>query len=104
VIVPYSDERSRQKASMKRAQQRRRRLLGLLGAGVVVSGVVAVMKGQPWLEVHLIFDGVLLFYVALLHESKRRRDERVHKVRRLAPRSDEDVRLAGPMSAGGEHL
>ena len=102
VIVPYSDERVRQRAAVKKAQHRRRRMLVLLIAAVFLSGVAAVLRGQPWLEIQLMLDGALLFYVALLHETKRRREERVNKVRTLEPPASDDVQIIGPVSVGGE--
>lgn len=47
-------------------------------------------------------DGALLFYVALLHETKRRREERLTKVRTLAPPASDETDVAGPVSMGGE--
>ena len=102
VIVPYSDERVRQRIAAKEAQHRRRRMLVLLIAAAVVSAVAAVLRGQPWLEIHLMLDGALLFYVALLHETKRRREERLTKVRTLAPAPSDDVQIIEPVSIGGE--
>jgi len=103
VIVPYSDERARQRAAMKQAQQRRRRMLALLLAAAVTSAVAAVLRGQPWLEIHLMLDGALLFYVALLHETKRRRDERFAKVRSIERPVSDDAQVLSPVSVGGEH-
>ena len=102
VIVPYSDERVGQRAALKKAQHRRRRMLVLLIACVLASGVAAVLRGQPWLEIHLMLDGAFLFYVALLHETKRRRDERLVKVHTLERPVDKDVQVLDALTAGGE--
>lgn len=102
VIVPYSDERIRQRAAARQAQKRRRRMLVLLIASALLSAVAAVVRGQPWLEIHLMLDGALLFYVALLHETKRRREERLTKVRTLDPVGSDDLQILGPVSMGGE--
>ena len=102
VIVPYSDERVRQRVAVKQAQHRRRRMLVLLIAAAAVSAIAAVVRGQPWLEIHLMLDGALLFYVALLHETKRRREEVLRKVRTLEPAPSDDVQVLGPVSMGGE--
>ncbi len=102
MIVPYSDERGRQRAAAKKAQHRRRRMLALLVATALLSAVAAVLRGQPWLEIHLMADGALLFYVALLHEAKRRREEKLTKVRTLAPPASDEMDVAGSVSMGGE--
>ncbi|MEA2434853.1 MAG: hypothetical protein QOG54_2310 [Actinomycetota bacterium] len=56
------------------------------------------------LEVHLLADGCLLFYVAILFETKRRADERTEKVRPLRPvrHSVAEPRERWLMSASGE--
>jgi hypothetical protein len=102
VIVPYSEERVRQRAAVKKAQHRRRRMLVLLIGAALASAVTAISQGQPWLEIHLMLDGVLLFYVAMLHEVKRRRDEKLTKVRTLQRAPSEDVQILEPVSAGAE--
>ena len=76
-------------------------MLVLLVAAAVSSAIAAAVRSQPWLEIHLMIDGALLFYVALLHETKRRREERLTKVRTLQPASD-DVQIIGAVSVGGE--
>lgn len=78
-------------------------MLALLLVAALSSGVAAILRGQPWLEINLMLDGVLLFYVALLHETKRRRDERFSKVRTLQPAVSDDVQVLPSISAGGEH-
>lgn len=77
-------------------------MLVLLGASAALAAVAAAVRGQPWLEIHLMLDGALLFYVALLHETKRRRDERHAKVRTLERPAAADVQVVGSVSAGGE--
>jgi hypothetical protein len=78
-------------------------MLALLLAAAVTSAVAAVLRGQPWLEIHLMLDGALLFYVALLHETKRRRDERFAKVRSIERPLSDDAQVLSPVSVGGEH-
>ena len=77
-------------------------MLVLLIGAALTSAVAAVSQGQPWLEIHLMIDGVLLFYVAMLHEVKRRRDEKLMKVRTLEPARSDDVQILEPVSAGAE--
>lgn len=76
-------------------------MLVLLLTAALLAAVAALLRGQPWLEIHLMLDGALLFYVALLHETKRRRDERFTKVRTLEPAATGDVHVVGPATAGG---
>ena len=77
-------------------------MLVLLVTAALASAVAAVLRGQPWLEIHLMLDGALLFYVALLHETKRRREERRVKVRTLERPAARDVQVLDPLTAGGE--
>lgn len=77
-------------------------MLALLLGAALASAVAAVSQGQPWLEIHLMLDGVLLFYVAMLHEVKRRRDEKLLKVRTLQREPSEDVQILESVSAGAE--
>lgn len=78
-------------------------MLAFLGAVVVATAAVAVWRGGSWRELHLIADGMLIFYVALLFETKRRRDERLTKVVRLDDERVEDFRVLDPVEVGGHH-
>jgi hypothetical protein len=84
MIVPPSEERTAA-AALDRRQRRRRRILAFLVAAVVLTALVAVQQRGKLIEVHLIADAALFFYVALLLEAQRRRLERAAKVRRLQP-------------------
>ena len=61
----------------------RRRLLVALVGVAGATAVPAVVAGGAWAEAHLFLDGVLVAYVALLLELRRRAAERESKVRRL---------------------
>lgn len=65
------------------------------------SAGVAIWRGGSWVELHLIADGMLIFYVAMLFESKRRRDERATKVLRLDEQRPDELRILDPVQAGG---
>lgn len=99
IIVP--DPSRARAVAHRRAQTRRRRLLACLLGGVVASAGVALWRGGSWLELHLIADGALVFYVALLFESKRRRDERATKVIKLDDEGLDDFRVMDPVEVGG---
>ena len=103
VVVPESrDDLAR--ASFRKAQRRRRIWLIYLGTAAAISGIVAVVKGGTFVELHLLVDAVVVFYVALLLEAKRRRVERerkVHRLRRAAPARAEPL---ARVSAGGRRL
>ena len=101
IIVP--DPSRARAVAHRRAQQRRRRLLAGLLVLVVATAVVAIWRGGNWRELHLIADGMLVFYVALLFETKRRRDERETKVVHLDDERVEDFRVLDPVEVGGQH-
>jgi hypothetical protein len=84
MIVPPTEERAAAAAS-DRGQRRRRRILASLVAAVVLTALVAVQQRGKVIEIHLIADAALFFYIALLLEGKRRRLEHAAKVRRLPP-------------------
>jgi hypothetical protein len=84
MIAPPTEE-STAAAAMDRGQRRRRRILISLVAAVVLTALIALQQGGNLIEVHLIADAALFFYIALLLEAKRRRLERAAKVRRLEP-------------------
>ena len=100
IIVPH-DAESRRQVSSRRLQRRRRRLLALLVLFAVASAGVAIWRGGSWRELHLIADGILIFYVAMLFETKRRRQERSEKVIRLDEDREDDFRVIEPVRAGG---
>lgn len=54
------------------------------------------------MELHLMADGVLVFYVAMLFETKKRQDERISKVHPISPPHD-DVVVFETVRAGGGH-
>ncbi|HYN36055.1 MAG TPA: hypothetical protein VEV82_03675 [Actinomycetota bacterium] len=58
-------------------------LLGLITAGVVATGVAAVLRGGQLWEVHLATDAGLALFVSLLLEEKHRKLDRATKVRSL---------------------
>ena len=61
-------------------------LMALLCAGVLGTGLAAVLRGGSTWEVHLATDAALALFVSLLLEEKHRKQERVRKVRSLAAR------------------
>ena len=66
----------------------------------MASAGVAVWRGGSWLELQLIADGALIFYVAMLFETKRRRDERRSKVLVLDEGRADDLRILDPVAEG----
>jgi hypothetical protein len=97
VVVPESRNRLA-KASLKRGQRRRIRILVWLLAVVGLSAVAALINGGLW-EAHLLADASLTVYCALLLEAKKRRLERLTKVRPLRRREPEYVRFFEPVQA-----
>ncbi len=75
----------------------------LLATAIGTAGI-ALWQGGSWRELHLIADGILIFYVAMLFESKRRRDERTTKVRNLQDQRPEDLRILDHVEAGGQRF
>jgi hypothetical protein len=74
--------------SHRRSQRQRTRILLLLGALVPLSATAAALiQGDGWWEIHIACDFSFALYVALLLEAKKRRDERLKKVRPLAERT-----------------
>ncbi|CAN5551252.1 hypothetical protein BH24ACT26_BH24ACT26_16390 [soil metagenome] len=72
--------------SFRRTQRRRKRALLAVLATVPVSLIAALLLGGALWEIHLSSYAALAVYVALLVESKRRREESTTKVRSLASR------------------
>ncbi len=85
IVVPGKREQMAQKA-FARAQQRRLIILTGLCVIAFASGIWALIKGGAAIEIHLVADAAAAFYVALLLDAKRRRAERILKVRALAQR------------------
>lgn len=83
VVVPESRTRLVH-SSFRKGQQRRARILAWLVTASIVSAVVTVLSGGATFELHLAIDASLAIYVVLLLEAKKRRLERVTKVRPLA--------------------
>jgi hypothetical protein len=83
-----------------RSLRTRRLILGALAGAAAITAVLALFVGGDMIEIHLLADGCLLFYVAILFETKRRSDERAEKVRplRQAPAEPRERWL---VSAGG---
>ncbi len=75
----------------------------MLLAAAVASGAAAIWRRGDWVEIHLLADALLIFYLALLFEMKRRREERVAKVRPIAPRSTATSSLDSLRAGGGQH-
>jgi hypothetical protein len=84
MILPPTEERAAA-AAMDRGQRRRRRILVAILAAVVITALAAVQQKGKLIELHLIADAALFFYIALLLETKRRRLEHAAKVKRLPP-------------------
>ena len=85
IVVPES-KGDLARASFRRGQRRRRRILELLiGACIGSFAAALVLHGQAW-EVQIACDTSLALYAMLLVEAKRRRLERAQKGRSLARR------------------
>lgn len=65
------------------ARKRRRDVLFVLGGGVLVSLMLAVVVGGPFVWVQLLADAALVTYVGLLVHTQRLAVERRNKVRYL---------------------
>ena len=102
VVMPESRDRLAQ-SSYRRSQERRTKVLIGLIAAAVLTGVIALLTGGGSWEVHLGMDALLALYVALLLETKRRRDERATKLRSLAARRKvrPEITFEDPVRAGG---
>ena len=101
IIVPHASERVKREA-LRRARVRRRRTLGALGLVAIATGGAAVVRGGAWIELHLMADGILVFYVAMLIEAKRRQDERATKVLRIPEPQQDDVIVFESVRAGAD--
>ena len=65
------------------AQQRRREVLAVMGAAVLVSLAAAALIGGAFVLLHILIDIVALGYVVMLARLKRVHDERAQKVTTL---------------------
>ena len=89
VLFPDREDR-RKRAQERRGLILRRRVFALLVAGSVISlPVAAFLGGDAW-WVHLGFVASLALFASYLRERKRRRQERLSKVRRLSGGRDHD--------------
>jgi hypothetical protein len=83
IVVPPGGTRPAAPISAQRTKRRRKYIfMGLLTAAVG-TGIWSLVTGGSQLELHFVVDAALVFYAALLLDAKRRRDERVRKVRDL---------------------
>ena len=98
VVAPPTQEAMERRRRARAVQVRRRVLVGLLLCAFG-SGAAAIARGGAWAEVHLMADGVVLAYVALLLELRRRSAERVSKVRHLPAMREMG---SAPLQAVGE--
>lgn len=83
IVMPEPYDRLA-RASFKRGQRRRTRILMFLIFAVAMSLVVAAFAGHGWWSMQIALDFSLAIYVALLVEAKRRREEQRTKVRNIA--------------------
>jgi hypothetical protein len=83
-----------------RAVRRRRRFLVLVGLGALGTLAAALAREDGWWEIHAAVDAVLVLYVGVLLEAKKRRAEQLTKVKTLHRRTQrrDDYQIA----AGGE--
>ena len=82
VVPPGGPGRATPLATQRTLRRRKFILLGLL-AFALATGVLAVVTRGQQLELHLVADAALVFYAALLLDTKRRSVERSVKVREL---------------------
>ncbi|MGH2807878.1 MAG: hypothetical protein ACRDKT_11460 [Actinomycetota bacterium] len=101
VIVPDSHDVALERLGIRRARRRRRTVAAILALIAIATGIWALVEKGVAVEIHLVADAVLVFYFALVSETKRRRSERATKVRRLPPRRDEQAAYLETAHAGG---
>ncbi|MDP9226587.1 MAG: hypothetical protein M3P18_22655 [Actinomycetota bacterium] len=101
IVVPQSRDRLA-RASFRRGQRRRRRILLALIAGVGASGLLAILVGGAVWELQVSLDVSFALYVVLLIAAKRRRAELQTDIgssdRRRTP---EEAHFFEPLRAGG---
>ena len=113
IVVPQSRDRL-ERASFRRGQRRRRRILIALIVGVVASAVVAPIVGGPVWELQIFLDVSLALYAVLLVVAKQRRAKLVKRFRSMESRramenspsiesrqTVEEPRFFEPLRAGG---
>jgi len=86
VVVPKADPKSR---SYRRQQHRRRRIFEALLGLVVVTVLLAFLRGGSFWTLQMAVDGAIALYVAFLVGAKRKRQESLTKVRPLVTRRSE---------------
>lgn len=86
VIIPDNHDVAMERIAIRRSRRRRRRILVLLVLSAIGTGVWAWLERGVAIEVHLVVDAGVIFYLALMSEMKKRRVERDAKVRSLGPR------------------
>jgi hypothetical protein len=101
VIVPDNHDLAVERMAIRRARRRRKTVAAILVLTALGTGVWALVEKGVAIEIHLVADAVLVFYIALVSETKRRRTERATKVRRLSPRRDEQTAYLETAHAGG---
>jgi hypothetical protein len=85
IVTPRSYE-GLARASLRRAQRRRRRIfLGLVYTAVGTLLLALIAGGSAW-ELHVFVLASLALYVVLLREAKARQEERRQKVAGIATR------------------
>ena len=102
IVVPQSRDRL-ERASFRRGQRRRKRILFALIAGVVATAIAAPLVGGPMWELQILLDVSLALYVVLLVVAKQRRAELVRKLRSMETRRQgaDETRFFEPLRAGG---
>ena len=103
IVIPESRERLAHQAAL-RAQDRRKQVLRVLIGVAAGTGIWAILSGGPAVEAHLVADAAVAFYVALLLDAKRKRDERLSKVHAIGGRTPLQVEADGAyevLEAGG---
>ena len=84
VIVPDGYTEAQARAMGRRARRRQSRILTLLLAVAIVSGIWAAASGGGALYTHLVVDVVTIAYGGFVIHARRRQAERRRKVRSLA--------------------
>jgi hypothetical protein len=103
VIVPDNHDLAVERMAIRKARRRRKTIAFLLAFVAFGTGIWALLEKGVAVEIHLVSDAVLVFYIALISETKRRRNERSTKVRRLPIPRDEPAYLETAHAGGGRH-
>lgn len=83
VIVPDTRQAAMARAATRRVRRRKIQSLASLLLLALASGIWALENGGIALGVHLAMNAVTLSYAASLYESRRRRRDRLRKVRAM---------------------